>query len=265
MAAPRENSGRPERAAYNHPGVVITAATGDEGYDGWAYLNEGDEPPGRPDMPASLPSVVAVGGTTLELNGDGKRASERVWNGNGPADESEFAEGATGGGCSTLFTAEPWQQDVPGFGATGCGSKRLAADVSAVADPHTGFDIYDSYNCGEECEYFKGGKDWLTIGGTSVSTPLISALYALAGGSNGVSYPSLTLYGHLGDSRPISLTSPKAATATATRRRSPCAAIPTHSAPSSKDSRFTSTANARPPATRPPDSTGPRALARRTG
>ncbi|MGD0453417.1 MAG: PKD domain-containing protein [Solirubrobacteraceae bacterium] len=196
---PEVELGATEKAAYNHPGVVISAATGDFGYDGWTELNEEFEPPGRPNMPASFPSVVAVGGTTLHLNEEGKRESETVWNGNGPFDEEED-EGATGGGCSTMFTAQPWQQHAPGFAATGCGSKRLAADVSAVADPRTGFDIYDSYNCGEKCEEFRRGQDWLTIGGTSVATPLISSLYALAGGSGGVSYPALTLYGHLGDS-----------------------------------------------------------------
>jgi PKD repeat protein len=196
-----------EKAAYNQPGVVIAAATGDDGYYNWTEANEGvglGELPQRPNMPASIPSVVAVGGTTLELDGEGKRENETVWDGDGPFNESffvyELAEGATGGGCSTLFTAEPWQHHAPGFGSTGCGSNRLAADVSAVANPYTGFDIYDSYDCGKACERFKGGHDWVTIGGTSLSTPLISSLYALAGGSDGVSYPSLTLYGHLGDS-----------------------------------------------------------------
>ena len=198
---PEGELGTTEMAAYNHPGVVISAATGDQGYYDWTVLNEKEGiPGGLPNMPASLPSVVAVGGTTLELDEEGRRESETVWNGNGEFDQSEFAEGATGGGCSTLFSAQLWQLDTPGFAATGCGSKRLAADVSAVADPNTGFDIYDSYNCGPKCEEFKRGADWLTIGGTSLSTPLISALYALAGGSNGVSYPALTLYGHLGDS-----------------------------------------------------------------
>jgi PKD repeat protein len=187
-----------EKAAYNHPGVVIAAATGDYGYDDWNVLNEDFEPPGLPNLPASLPSVVAVGGTTLLLNTEGKRESESVWNGNGPFDDDEEA-GATGGGCSTLFVAQPWQQDLSGWGATGCGDKRLSADISADANPQTGFDIYDSYDCGTECEAYKRGSDWLTIGGTSLATPLISGLYALAGGSNGVSYPSMTLYGHLGE------------------------------------------------------------------
>ena len=43
-------------------------------------------------------------------------------------------------------------------------------------------------------------QKWLTIGGTSLATPLISGLYGLAGGANGVRYPALTLYGHLGGS-----------------------------------------------------------------
>jgi PKD repeat protein len=198
---PEDLLGSSERAAYKHPGVVISAATGDAGYDDWtAYANEGEPVAAeQPDAPASLPSVVAVGGTTLKLNGSGKRRSETVWNGNAAFDGSEFIEGASGGGCSTLFTAEPWQQAMPGFAATGCAGKRVAADVSAVADPHTGFDIYDSYDCGPVCEAEGEGEGWLTIGGTSVSTPLISSLYALAGGSNGVEYPALTLYGHLGE------------------------------------------------------------------
>jgi PKD repeat protein len=194
-----EEPGSTERAAFNHPGVVIAAATGDEGYYDWTKLNRRTRPPGRPNMPASLPTVVAVGGTTLDLTEAGTRESETVWNGNGPFDEEED-QGVTGGGCSTLFPAEIWQKDAPGFGAAGCAGKRLDADVAAVANPRTGFDIYDSYECGTECEKFKGGRDWVTIGGTSLSTPLVASLYALAGGSNGVSYPALTLYGHLGDS-----------------------------------------------------------------
>jgi PKD repeat protein len=199
--APESALGTAERGAYNHPGVVIAAATGDDGYDDWTeYVNEGDPfAAEEPDAPASLPSVVAVGGTTLELNASGDRKTETVWNGNGASDKSKPKQGATGGGCSTLFAAEPWQQATPGYAATGCAGDRVAADVSAVADPNTGFAIDDTYNCGVVCEAEGEGKGWLTIGGTSVSTPLISSLYALAGGSDGVPYPALTLYGHLGE------------------------------------------------------------------
>src|ERR1039458_8937852 len=199
-AGPEAGLGEAEREAYNHPGVVIGAATGDDGYDDWDVVNEGYEPPAMPNAPASLPSVVAVGGTSLHLNADGTRASETVWNDNGPSDDiglKGLGLGATGGGCSTLFTAPLWQQSLPGFAASGCGTKRLDADISAVADPLTGFDIYDSYACGSYCTEFGLGEGWATIGGTSVATPLITSLYALAGGSGGVSYPGLTLYGHL--------------------------------------------------------------------
>lgn len=244
-------------AAYNHPGVVVAAATGDYGYNGWL---DPSEFPDRPNIPATLPSVVAVGGTTLTLNESGKRTGETVWNGNGPEDEGEFTEGATGGGCSTLFTAQPWQQHVAGFAATGCGTKRLSADVAAVADPLTGFDIFDSYNCGEACEAFKGGKSWLTIGGTSLSTPLISSLYALAGGSNGVSYPSLTLYGHLGDSSLYDVS--EGGNGFCDDKGLACG-IDAELKNSWKKAASGSTAKAPPPATRRTASTDPRASARR--
>jgi hypothetical protein len=188
--------GAGEEAAYNHPGVMIAASAGDDGYYDWDVVSEGQTPPARPNTPASLPTVVAVGGTSLKLNENGTRAGETVWNDSGRPtalgefDSTEFKQfSATGGGCSTLFAAPSWQLDTPGWTNTGCGSKRLDNDISAVADPYTGFDIYDV----EE-----GG--WLTIGGTSLSSPLVSSLYALAGGSGGVSYPAATLYSHLGQS-----------------------------------------------------------------
>jgi subtilase family serine protease len=191
-----------EGAAYNHPGVVITASAGDGGYDDWDVVSEGYAAPEKPETPASLPTVVAVGGTSLKLNENGTRNSETVWNDSGrPSHEEEFKQySATGGGCSTLFTAPSWQQDTPGWTHTACGTKRLDNDIAAVADPYTGFDIYDSYNCGKTCEKEGLGKGWITIGGTSLSSPLISSLYALAGGSGGVGYPAATLYGHLGQS-----------------------------------------------------------------
>jgi len=186
-------AGAAERALYEHPGTVIAAATGDVGYYRWAGVTP---EPGQPDAPASYPGVVSVGGTTLTLDSEGRRSNETVWNGNGPLDEQDFHQGASGGGCSISFEAPFWQHYVPGFGATGCGDKRLSADVSAVADPNTGFAIYDSYDCGSRCEQSLG---WSKIGGTSLSTPLISSMYALAGGADGIVYPAMTLYAHLGD------------------------------------------------------------------
>jgi subtilase family serine protease len=187
--------GESEQAAYDHPGVVITASAGDSGYLNWDYVAAFLNAPGRPNAPASLPSVVAVGGTSLKLKTNGTRKSETVWNDSGRPSYKEFKQfSATGGGCSTLFTAPEWQQGAPGWASVACGSKRLDNDIAAVADPYTGFDIYDSYVY--EPEFTPG---WLTIGGTSLSSPLISALYGLSGGSHGVSYPAATPYTHLGD------------------------------------------------------------------
>ncbi|HME04755.1 MAG TPA: PKD domain-containing protein [Solirubrobacteraceae bacterium] len=192
-----------EESAYNHPGVPIVAASGDTGYYGWTSVNDLIRGPEAPNTPASLPTVVAVGGTSLRLNPSGTRASETVWNENGPGDEFgplvEPPLGASGGGCSRLFTAEPWQRGVAGYAATGCGTARLVADVSAVGDPATGFDIYDSYECGPGCEFSRVEGGWATFGGTSLSAQLIGGLYGLAGGGDGVSYPALTLYGDTAD------------------------------------------------------------------
>ena len=195
-----EEEGSTYAPDYDHPGVVVTASSGDEGYFDWDDVEELEPAPGQPDGPASYPTVVSVGGTSLKLSGKGLRKSETVWNDSGPPSANgsfkhlkQFSAG--GGGCSTLFTAPSWQQQAAGWAATGCGTHRLSADVSAVADPYTGFDIYSSYRYEQFAE-----TGWMTIGGTSVSSPLISAMFALAGGSHGVSYPAETLYQHLGDS-----------------------------------------------------------------
>jgi hypothetical protein len=195
-----------EEDAYNHPGVVITASAGDQGWDNWDDYSACAEDPelecekfsGEPNVPAALTSVVAVGGTSLVLNSAGAREAEYVWNDSGrPSNPKEafVFEGfkqynATGGGCSTLFQAPSWQTTASGWSSTGCGTKRLDNDISADADPYTGFDIYDSY----------GSEGWETIGGTSLSSPLVAGIYALAGGAGGVSYPAQTLYEHLGQS-----------------------------------------------------------------
>ena len=66
--------------------------------------------------------------------------------------------------------------------------------MSADADYLTGFDVYHRYNCGTDCDPL----EWETIGGTSLASPLIASMWALAGGDGGASYPGLWLYRHLG-------------------------------------------------------------------
>ena len=75
--------GASEIAAYDHPGTVVTAASGDSGYLNWDFVFELGAAPGLPDAPAALPTVVSVGGTSLKLKASGARKSETVWNGTG--------------------------------------------------------------------------------------------------------------------------------------------------------------------------------------
>ncbi len=39
---------------------------------------------------------------------------------------------------------------------------------------------------------------WVTVGGTSLSSPIVASLFALVGGAHGVEDPAATLYSHLG-------------------------------------------------------------------
>jgi subtilase family serine protease len=143
---------------YHHSGVIITASTGDSGY-GVEY-------------PAASQYVVAVGGTTLSTS----TSAGRGW--------TETAWADAGSGCSGYETKLTGQSLV----TTGC-SKRAVADVSAVADPNTGVAVYDSTS-------YDGYVGWLQFGGTSVSSPLIAGVFALAGNESSVS--NNTLYNYVG-------------------------------------------------------------------
>jgi subtilase family serine protease len=185
-------------ARYRHAGVVVTASTGDAGWYGWGFAI-GSKSQSSPSQPATLPSVVAVGGTHLALTSGGHRRKETVWNNFG-AHAGLFLRGktnggATGGGCSTITRAPLAQRHVKGFAKTGCGNKRLAADISADGDPQTGLDVFDTYYCGRACGSSAAAMpQWQTVGGTSLSSPLIAAMWALAGGAHGASHPAATLY-----------------------------------------------------------------------
>ncbi len=134
-----------ESSAYNHPGIAITASTGDNGYG--------------IESPASYPHVVAVGGTSLT-----KASNTRGW--------SESAWSGAGSGCSTLNAKPTWQTS-----ATQCSGK-ATADVSAVADPNTGVAVYDSTP-------YQGYSGWQVYGGTSASSPIIASVYTMGGNLSG--------------------------------------------------------------------------------
>ncbi len=168
---------------FNNPKTVITASSGDNGYLGWDAEFPFER--GFTNYPAASPHVIAVGGTQLKLNAEGKYASEVVWNGSG----------ASGGGCSSKFAAAEWQKLSPQWPNVGCSGKRSVADVAADADPHSGVAITSSSSaCATEEPVTKKVVHWCTYGGTSLASPIIAGVFGLAGGAGGVAYPALTLY-----------------------------------------------------------------------
>lgn len=119
------------------------------------------------EFPAASQYVTAVGGTSLSISGS--VANETAWS-------------DAGSGCSAFIAKPSWQKD------TGC-ANRTVADVSAVADPNTGVAVYDTFRL------HPGG--WLVFGGTSVASPIIASVYALAGNASATiagssSYSNLT-------------------------------------------------------------------------
>ncbi|MEV6479210.1 putative Ig domain-containing protein [Streptomyces sp. NPDC051576] len=146
-----------DTAYFKHPGVAITVSSGDEAYGA--------------EYPATSQYVTAVGGTALSSSSNSRGWTESVW-------KTSSTEG-TGSGCSAYDAKPTWQTD------TGC-TKRMEADVSAVADPATGVAVYDTY----------GGSGWAVYGGTSASSPIIAGVYALAGTPGSSDYPAKYPYSH---------------------------------------------------------------------
>lgn len=176
-----------DNAAFNHPGIVITASSGDAGYLDWFS----EEPAQAANYPASSPHVVSVGGTRLTLSAAKTWESETVWNDGGESNGKLEGAGAGGGGCSGRFAAPAWQLALANWSSVGCTTTRAVADISADGDPYSGVAVYDS------TESPHGEKGWAAIGGTSVASPIIAAAFALAGGSQGVAYPARLLYENL--------------------------------------------------------------------
>src|SRR4051812_4453157 len=123
-------------------GIAVTASAGDGGYG--------------PLFPASSTNVIGVGGTTLTTDDFGIRTTETAWAG-------------TGSGCSRYNPAPLWQA-VPG---NPCAGSKAISDLSADADPGSGLAIYTTYG---------GATGYWVFGGTSLSAPIIAALYATRGG-----------------------------------------------------------------------------------
>jgi kumamolisin len=149
---------------FSHAGVTYLFSTGDTG--------------GAKDYPAASPNVVAVGGTSLFLDGSGNRTNETVWNG-------------TGCGASAYEPRPAYQNAV----STVVGTHRGIGDVAAVADPNTGVAVR-----------WNGG--WYIFGGTSVACPVIAGIINTSGSNRGGAVAENTfVYGGLGGANFFDVTS----------------------------------------------------------
>jgi subtilase family serine protease len=126
----------------NHGGITFTAATGDDGGRG------------GPEWPAVSPNVLAVGGTSLQLDSQGNYARETAWP-------------SGGGGRSAVENEPPYQKSVQKTG------KRTTPDVSIVGDPNTGLFVYDTEPLNRQTGFFQ-------VGGTSAGAPMWAGVVAIA-------------------------------------------------------------------------------------
>ncbi|WP_189356211.1 S53 family peptidase [Undibacterium squillarum] len=130
-------------SAFANTKMTYLAATGDNGVSvSW---------------PSVSTKVLAVGGTSLTYSGTGTR-SEVAWSG-------------TGGGISAYVATPSYQTSaVPGMGTP---VRRTVADVSMNANPNTG-QYVAVINPGSTT------VNWISAGGTSMSTPQWAGIVAMA-------------------------------------------------------------------------------------
>ena len=117
--------------------------------DNIVHLASSGDVGGIVSWPSSSNNIIAVGGTTLNVDINGNRTSETGWNG-------------SGGGISLVESMQSFQRN---YGITG--NKRQVPDVSFVADPNTGVPVYDN-------------GTWYQVGGTSLSAPCYAGIIAIA-------------------------------------------------------------------------------------
>jgi subtilase family serine protease len=134
-------------------GVTILSGSGDHGATDYADVGMtrlASSP--TVNFPADVPTVTAVGGTTLVKNGG--TYLETAWP-------------SSGGGVSQFFAEPAFQQGLPQPARQLLGGHRGLPDVAADADPQTSLLIYTN------------GR-WRLGGGTSASTPLWAGIIAIA-------------------------------------------------------------------------------------
>ncbi|MBA3824976.1 MAG: peptidase S53 [Ktedonobacterales bacterium] len=124
------------------------------------------------DSPSDDPNVVGVGGTNLQTGTGGTYTSESVWSCTTCTQRS--AKGSGGGGGLSTFFAKPSYQTGPGVSNSFSNGKRQLPDVSADADPNSGYSIY----CTVTASGCSATSGWTSVGGTSAAAPLWAGLSA---------------------------------------------------------------------------------------
>jgi subtilase family serine protease len=155
-------------------GISANFATGD--YGDYTFDAPTLNPPSV-SAPADSPYATAVGGVTLALTSNNTIAWQTGWGNNetllndaGTIFDPPFnlgLFGGSGGGPSAVFSKPSFQSSLPG-------RFRELPDIAWLADPFTGAAIAISY------PFQSPALVWEVYGGTSLATPMFSALWAIA-------------------------------------------------------------------------------------
>lgn len=173
------NAMEPVLSSLVAAGVTVFASTGDDGvYDDCG--SSGNNAEANVDYPASSPEVIGVGGTSLSAIGSSAPNTGANWAESGWSCGS-FVEcqdhGGGGGGVSGTSSlsgfAKPAYQDAIQNAPFSQATTRLVPDISADADPTTGFPVYTS----DPTDNQQAGTGYLVFGGTSLAAPMSAALF----------------------------------------------------------------------------------------
>ncbi|MFF7684178.1 S8 family serine peptidase [Microbacterium sp. NPDC007973] len=164
-------------------GVSVFASSGNDG----DYSLVGDHHD-HTDVatPASSAYITAVGGASIGLDADDHVAVEAGWEvqtrfaHNGGIIPPGFIYGA-GGGESAYYPRPSWQSEHVPHSGTG----RLVPDVASLADPNTGFTVAVRRS---------GALAYEAHGGTSLATPMVASMVAIAKARTGVQVGLATPY-----------------------------------------------------------------------
>ncbi|WP_330350003.1 S53 family peptidase [Streptomyces sp. NBC_00582] len=184
-------------------GIGFYFSSGDNGDE---VANTGTK---QVDTPANSAWVTAVGGTSLAVGKGDKYLWETGWGTEKALLSADgkswtnfpgaFTSGAGGGTSATV--AEPYYQKgvVPNALATAnnAAGNRVVPDISAIADPNTGFKV------GQTQTFPDGSAQYseYRIGGTSLAAPVIAAVQALAQearGGKAIGFANPSIYSKYG-------------------------------------------------------------------